>query len=547
MKVDVWNKEGMVLLTRDGGESLKISIPEFWEICRIGQRMDVRDEVENYLGNGGDFVGIDANVIRENAEFMDEVVEQVIDNRLSNENGDQIYEAICYCVKYGKNKDALVPGVVGKKLEDMEEEDFQDADRRREFGKLLREARVLRFELAALNYSSQGGDRNKADEIKLRLGDVVHSMDLLRVKEWLSQRSYDLDTGSPQYKEAMDMMEEICGWAFPELAAMVFDGKENDLIFREPHDSGLYVWAYYNPDSIAGGQIVENSFGAADSLRIAEAAVPAEIIDANHTYRSDVNRKEFFMTIFDMLKMKEDGYYLGDDIHDVCWEIVGEKPGVSQDDVKQRIFESFQEGRSTYELSGWDRGSVVVYCDCDLFTDRKVHFTTEESKFFYDMEREGQVPAYAHIAEKLAAYVMSGELQWSDEGARSAPYDCTWHGEVDVPYGFPGLDAIADCDSMELAASEMLRRLLRDGTGFRNVSVEQIGYYNNGIGFSFSFDTHLTADKVGSLVQKALDGLRFEACSDIKQASLGAVLSDAETRSNSINTASGKDCDYLKG
>lgn len=108
MNVDILHREGMVLLSSSSGETLKVTIPEFWEICRIGQRLDVRDEIENYLDNGGDFEGIAADTVRANAAFMDEVVEQVISDRTKDESGDQIYEAICYCVKYGKTADTLL-------------------------------------------------------------------------------------------------------------------------------------------------------------------------------------------------------------------------------------------------------------------------------------------------------------------------------------------------------------------------------------------------------------------------------------------------------
>lgn len=329
MKIDFWGKEGAVLLTRPGGESLKISVLEFWEICRFGARLDVEEEVARYLEDGGVFAGVDADTIKESPDFVSEVVERVMDSRASNENGDQIYDALCYCVKYGKNKDTLLAGSE-KSLEDMYEDDFKDADRRNEFGKLIREFRVLQFELSALNASPQGGARKDVGEIEQRLGDVVYNMDLLRVKEWLSQQPFDLDTTSARYQEAKDMMTEICEHYFPELAETVFCDPadkfpDGDFLFREPDMSGMNVWYYYNPDAVSGGQIVAVPFDKSEAVMMATSSDPLAVLDGRTSWLHDIDKKSFFEAVSEMIWMKQEGHYLGSDIKEVCREIAGDE------------------------------------------------------------------------------------------------------------------------------------------------------------------------------------------------------------------------------
>lgn len=532
MKVDIMPKEAMVALTRNSGETLRVSLPEFWEIVRAGERFDTREEIENYLADGGTFEGIDSETIRGNEAFLDEVAEKLIESRVSNEHGDQVYEAICFCVKQGKHRDELF---VEKSLADMDVEDFKKPERRREFNGLMHAYRDLKRRMDEQNGMPFGGDRNMQDSLKLRLGHVTTAMDLLRVKEWLSKQPYDLDTDSPQYKEAMEMLEEVCGWSFPELASMVFDGGDNDLIFKTLNEQKEYLLYCYNPAAVSGGQLFAVVFDENEARRIADAEEPIHVVADNREWMLDMGTKPFLLGILQMLEMKEEGCYLGDNIEDVCREIVGEKSEVSRDDVKQRIFESFQEGRSTYELSGWERGTVVVYCDCDLFMDSKVHFTTEKSKFFYDMENEGQAPAHEHIADILASHVMSGELQWREEGARSASQVCTWHGDVDVPYGFPGLDEI-DYDSMELAAEGLLSKRLASVGLFENICLEKNGKYKDGVGYSFSFTANVDERVAGPLLQTALEGLRFGACSEVQRSDhVGELIDNATARADKVD------------
>ena len=87
----VQNADRMVL-TNGQGQSMSISMMEFWEICSFGARLDTRDEVENLIRDCEEVSGLDADKILENEDLMNQIVEGVIAKRVGNENGDQIYE-----------------------------------------------------------------------------------------------------------------------------------------------------------------------------------------------------------------------------------------------------------------------------------------------------------------------------------------------------------------------------------------------------------------------------------------------------------------------
>jgi len=70
-----------------------ITIPwaEFWDICRYGTMKDVLSEVHEYMCQCPDIDGIDCFCVTIDVEK--EIAKKVIDNRISDENGDQIYYA----------------------------------------------------------------------------------------------------------------------------------------------------------------------------------------------------------------------------------------------------------------------------------------------------------------------------------------------------------------------------------------------------------------------------------------------------------------------
>lgn len=102
MKVELLTKEGLAVLTNQNGESMKISIPEFWQICQFGARLDTQEEVSALLSDVDAFEGIPTELLKANSAFVAEVVDRVLDTRVQNETGSQVYDAVCYCIKNSK-------------------------------------------------------------------------------------------------------------------------------------------------------------------------------------------------------------------------------------------------------------------------------------------------------------------------------------------------------------------------------------------------------------------------------------------------------------
>ena len=107
MKIEILNEEERVLLINDEGESFKVSFPEFWQLCRVGHRIDVENEVNEYLNSRGEHdiicYGFSASEIKGKPNIVNRIVDQVISDRYSYENGDQIYNAIYHCLRGIKN------------------------------------------------------------------------------------------------------------------------------------------------------------------------------------------------------------------------------------------------------------------------------------------------------------------------------------------------------------------------------------------------------------------------------------------------------------
>lgn len=87
------------VLTSETGSSMAIPHHEFWDICRAGLEIDTKSEVEEYLSQCPDIDGHDLDRIRAFPALVDKITERVIQERIDNENGDQIYEAAKWCIK----------------------------------------------------------------------------------------------------------------------------------------------------------------------------------------------------------------------------------------------------------------------------------------------------------------------------------------------------------------------------------------------------------------------------------------------------------------
>ena len=99
MKIEKSRDGSGFVLSNNVGALLQVSFDEFWEICRYGNEIDTRSEVEEYLSQCPEIGGHDVDKLMDIPAFVDMVVEQVIQDRISNENGDQIYEAVSKCIK----------------------------------------------------------------------------------------------------------------------------------------------------------------------------------------------------------------------------------------------------------------------------------------------------------------------------------------------------------------------------------------------------------------------------------------------------------------
>lgn len=133
-----------------------------------------------------------------------------------------------------------------------------------------------------------------------------------------------LDIKSEKYKEMLSLVEDLCREHFPELYESIFVDDSVDLIFKSTYDPQLFSLYYYNPDSSAGGQIVNCPFSVEDAAEIIEGEDYIEVLAKNIQYLSDVDSELFFEDIFNLIRLKEDGLYLGNDIHAVCKKILEE-------------------------------------------------------------------------------------------------------------------------------------------------------------------------------------------------------------------------------
>ena len=183
----------------------------------------------------------------------------------------------------------------------------------------------------------QGGDDPGFDEYdmadssrKLTLASVETA-----VSAWLSGFKKEgafaavtgLDINSDDYKEMLALVESLCEQEFPELHDAVFgDGAGAvDLIFRDRNDSDSYNLYYYNPDSNAGGLIEQCPFRKEDAAEMIGNEDYMDVLASYTHYLSDVDTEHFFNTIFELIEMMRDGFYLGYDVSEVCKGIVGEK------------------------------------------------------------------------------------------------------------------------------------------------------------------------------------------------------------------------------
>ena len=98
MKIEKCNDGTGFVLTNESGDSLHISFADFWDICKHGTQMETRSEVEEYLSQCPAIDGHDLDRVRAFPELVDKITEKVIQNRINEESGDQIYDAATECI-----------------------------------------------------------------------------------------------------------------------------------------------------------------------------------------------------------------------------------------------------------------------------------------------------------------------------------------------------------------------------------------------------------------------------------------------------------------
>lgn len=172
--------------------------------------------------------------------------------------------------------------------------------------------------------------------------------------------TYDeMNVDSDSYKEALRLTKDLCSFEFPDLHTCLFNNSDTDLIFADL--GGGYKVYYYNPDSNAGGQIVECQLEKVDLKEIMDGEDLMEVLAKYTQYLSDINTVHFFDTIFKLLDMKEQGLYIGTDINKLYYDYLsaikegskylGEKR-LAADEVKKGTwkiwFERFDEEGKKY-------------------------------------------------------------------------------------------------------------------------------------------------------------------------------------------------------
>lgn len=99
MKIEK-NSDGTgYVLTNSAGESLNVVFSEFWDICRAGKEIETKSEIENFLAQCPDISGHDLDRIRAFPMLVDKITKQVIQDRINDESGDQVYYAAEKCIK----------------------------------------------------------------------------------------------------------------------------------------------------------------------------------------------------------------------------------------------------------------------------------------------------------------------------------------------------------------------------------------------------------------------------------------------------------------
>lgn len=144
-------------------------------------------------------------------------------------------------------------------------------------------------------------------------------------------RATEYNPHSEEYLREMYRVKKLCEEKFPELHESIFGEKDIDFVFNDGFDSHrLY---YFNPDSWAGGQIVECPFDdeMAERMMLGEDAM--DVLAELPQYLGDINTTHFFDNIDALVRDRETPKYVGSDeeesITDLMTKLLPEKKKIA--------------------------------------------------------------------------------------------------------------------------------------------------------------------------------------------------------------------------
>ena len=136
---------------------------------------------------------------------------------------------------------------------------------------------------------------------------VLQSM--LSEQTWLE--TYTYNPKSWEYMKAVYQASCSTRREFPALHEAIFGSNEGspDFVFSKGADEHRIY--YFNPDSNAGGQVVECPFDDAMARQMLEGEDWIEVVAEVTQYLSDINHGSFFDTIAELISNFKEGKFVG--------------------------------------------------------------------------------------------------------------------------------------------------------------------------------------------------------------------------------------------
>lgn len=96
------NDKGITLINEEGA-TINLTWYEFWEICRYGRMIDTISEVEEYIKDCEEIASVSTEKILGSKELIQRIADEVIDYRIKDESGDDIWYVANEIIKNGGN------------------------------------------------------------------------------------------------------------------------------------------------------------------------------------------------------------------------------------------------------------------------------------------------------------------------------------------------------------------------------------------------------------------------------------------------------------